>query len=103
MNVTETAREAAVRELVEETRIKLSKETLDRCINSWRVFEDPHRSQRGRTITTAFRIELRPDTELPKIKGSDDAASAAWVPIANLRREAMFEDHYDILETMVPF
>ena len=35
--------------------------------------------------------------------GSDDAEEAAWVPIANLKRDAMFEDHYDILETMVPF
>lgn len=99
----ETARQAALRELKEETKLKVPMEVLDRAINSWRVFEDPYRSQRGRTVTTAFRIELRQETELPKIKGSDDAASAAWVPIANLKRDAMFEDHYDILETMVPF
>jgi len=103
VNPYETARQAAVRELKEETRIAVPVETLDRCINSWRVFEDPYRSQRGRTVTTAFRIELRQSTDLPKIKGSDDADKAHWVPIANLQRDALFEDHYDILETMVPF
>lgn len=99
----ETAREAAIRELKEEARISIGTETLDRCINMWRVFEDPYRSQRGRTITTAFRVELRADTELPRIKGSDDADKAQWVPISNLRRNALFEDHFDILETMIPF
>lgn len=99
----ETARESAVRELKEETRIAVAQATLDRCITSWRTFEDPYRSQRGRTITTAFRIELRPDNSLPKIKGSDDAEKACWVPLSNLSREVMFEDHFDILETMVPF
>jgi len=103
VNPWETSRQAAVRELKEETKIDLSVETLDRCINSQRLFEDPHRSLRGRTVTNAFRIELRMATELPKVKGSDDAAKAQWVPIAKLRRNVMFEDHYDILQTMVPF
>lgn len=99
----ETSREVAVRELKEETRISVAPATLDRCITSWRTFEDPYRSQRGRTITTAYRIELRPDTTLPKIKGADDAEKAQWVPLANLTRSVMFEDHFDLLETMVPF
>lgn len=103
VNQYETAREAAIRELKEETKISVPTETLYRCVNSWRVFEDPYRSLRGRTVTTAFRIELRPDTVLPKLKGSDDAVKARWVPISQLRREALFEDHYDILEHMVPF
>lgn len=99
----ETFREAAIRELKEETRIAVSPTVLNRCVTSWRVFEDPYRSQRGRTITTAFKIDLRNETKLPKIKGSDDAEKAVWVPISNLSREVMFEDHYEILETMVPF
>jgi len=101
VNRYETSRQAAVRELKEETKIDLRPDFLDRSINSWRVFEDPYRSQRGRTVTTAYKIELRNGENLPKIKGSDDAEKAKWVPIANLKREAMFEDHYDIVETMV--
>jgi len=64
-------------------------------------FDDPHRSTRGRTITQAFRFDLRPDVELPKVKGSDDAAMALWVPLARIRSEEMFEDHYFIIQKMI--
>lgn len=101
VNRYESPRQGAIRELKEETRINLQPEVLDRCITSYRVFDDPYRSQRGRTVTTAFKIELRDSEELPKIKGADDAEKAQWVPIGNLKREAMFEDHYDIIEAMV--
>lgn len=101
VNRYEESRDAAVRELREETKIGVPDPVLRGSIRSWRVFEDPYRSQRGRTITTAYVFDLRQDTELPKIKGSDDADKAVWVPISNLRREVMFEDHYDIIETMI--
>lgn len=88
--------DGAVRELVEETRIALSEDTLRRCITKHAVFDDPHRSQRGRTITTAFLFELRPDVKLTKVKGADDAAKARWVPLSQVKRSVMFEDHFDI-------
>ena len=62
-----------------------------------RVFDAIDRSARGRTITHAFHIEL-PDGELTKVKGSDDAEKARWVPIAEVRSEECFEDHYEILQ-----
>lgn len=101
VNRYEDKRKAAIRELREETKINLHPDTLDRCITSWRVFDDPYRSQRGRTVTTAFKVELRDSETLPEIKGSDDAEKAKWVPIGNLKREAMFEDHFDIIEALV--
>lgn len=97
----ETLRAGMLRELREETNIALSDETLNRCIRSWQTFDEPNRSRRGRTITTAFRIELRDDVALTKIKGGDDAAKAQWVPLAQVSRNVMFEDHYDIIENMV--
>lgn len=100
VNRYETSRDAAVRELREETRIGVPLKVLKGSIRSWQTFEDPYRSQRGRTITTAYRFELRGET-LPKIKGSDDAVKAKWVPLGNVSRSAMFEDHYDIIENMV--
>lgn len=101
LNQGETLRQGALRELREETRIALSDETLNRCIRSWRTFDDPHRSARGRTITTAFHVELRPDVKLTKVKGADDAAKARWVPLSKVSRSVMFEDHFDIIQTMV--
>ena len=101
VNRYESPRQAAVRELKEETKINLHPDTLDRSITSWRVFDDPYRSQRGRTVTTAYKIDLRDSETLPTIKGSDDAEKAKWVPLGHLKREIMFEDHYDIIEAMV--
>jgi bifunctional NMN adenylyltransferase/nudix hydrolase len=97
---TETLVDGAVRELMEETQINLSEETLKRCITRQRVFDDPHRSQRGRTVTTAFLFELRPDVKLTKVKGGDDAAKAKWVPLSEVKRSMMFEDHFDIISEM---
>lgn len=96
----ETLRNGMLRELEEETKIALSKDTLERCIRSWRTFDDPNRSSRGRTITTAFHVELRNAPEFPKIKGSDDAAKARWIPLDRVKRSMMFEDHYDIIAAM---
>ena len=103
VNRYEMTREAAIRELQEETNIGLHADTLNRSITSWRQFDDPYRSQRGRTITTAYKVELRDSENLPYVKGNDDAEKAKWVPLANLDRSVMFEDHFDIIQSMVPF
>jgi bifunctional NMN adenylyltransferase/nudix hydrolase len=31
------------------------------------------------------------------VKGSDDAEKARWVPIAEVRSDECFEDHFEIL------
>lgn len=93
--------DGAIRELREETKIKVPDPVLRGNIKASRVFDDPNRSARGRTITHAYLIHLPPATKLPKIKGSDDAVKAKWVPIADVKRNMMFEDHYDIINTMI--
>ena len=64
------------------------------------VFDAPHRSARGRVITTAFLIKLEGRPKLPKVKGSDDAAHAEWYPISMLKPGMLFEDHYHIIARM---
>lgn len=96
----ETLRDAAIRELREETRLTVPAPVLAGSIAGQRVFDDPWRSQRGRTITTAFLFRLADREELPKVKGGDDARRARWVPFAEIRRERMFEDHHAIIEAM---
>lgn len=100
VNPGERLIDAAVRELEEETAIKLSTRTLRGCIEKSRVFDDPNRSLRGRFYTNAFLFRLEPQLKLPKVKGSDDAAKAKWVPLAEVRREQMFEDHFCIISEM---
>jgi bifunctional NMN adenylyltransferase/nudix hydrolase len=89
--------DAAIRELREETMIKVPAPVLRGSIKRSKVFDAIDRSPRGRIITHAFHIEL-PDGELPKVKGNDDAEKARWVPIAEVKSEECFEDHYEILQ-----
>jgi len=89
--------DAAIRELREETMIKVPAPVLRGSIVRSKVFDAIDRSPRGRIITHAFFIQL-PDGELPKVKGNDDAEKARWVPIAEVRSEECFEDHYEILQ-----
>ena len=96
-NTDKSVEDAAIRELREETGIKVPAPVLRGSIKRSRVFDAINRSARGRTITHAFHIEL-PDGELPKVKGQDDAEKARWVPIADVQSEECFEDHYEILQ-----
>lgn len=94
----ETLEEAAIRELKEETLLKLPELTLKRTITERRVYDDPDRSSRGRTVTHAFLFELQ-GHDLPKVKGADDAEKAVWKPLNEvyMMGEQLFEDHLDII------
>lgn len=89
--------DAAVRELREETKLKVPEPVLRGSIRSSKVFDAPGRSLRGRTITHAFLFELAPGP-LPRVKGSDDASRAKWVTLADFQKmeDQLFEDHFSI-------
>lgn len=89
--------DGVIRELREETKIKVAAPILRGSIRETAVFDAPGRSARGRTITHASLI-LLPDGPLPKVKGSDDAMKAGWYPLGSLKSENFFEDHFDIIE-----
>lgn len=89
--------DGAIRELIEETRLKMPERTLRRIAKNERVFAAPDRSDRGRVITIAYQFDLGNDIALPKVKPRSDAKRAFWHPIEDLRSENMFDDHWDIL------
>ncbi|HEY6529921.1 MAG TPA: bifunctional nicotinamide-nucleotide adenylyltransferase/Nudix hydroxylase [Cellvibrionaceae bacterium] len=93
--------DASLRELREETKLKIPTPVLKGSIKRQAVYDDPYRSARGRTLTHAFYFELTPSAELPKVKGSDDAKYARWVPLSELDPQMMFEDHYFIVQDML--
>lgn len=95
-----SVQDAMIRELREETGIKVPGPVLVGSITKNQVFDAIDRSARGRTITHCFRIDL-PSGELPKVKGMDDAEKAQWIPIAELQSDKCFEDHYEIVKVMV--
>ena len=102
LNPKETLFDACIRELREETRLKVPEPVLRGSCHSQHTFDDPYRSARGRTLTQAFYFQLKNDAKgLPKVKGGDDAAQAFWLPLAELDATMMFEDHYAIITKMV--
>lgn len=97
VNQNETLKDSMVRELKEETRLKLPEKTIKNMIQSQHVFDDPNRSTRGRTITHGFFVHIPPG-KLPEVRGGDDAKSASWMPISEFLQipTMIYEDHYHI-------
>ena len=100
LNQEETMLDGAIRELKEETKIKVPVPVLKGSIKASKTFDAPNRSSRGRTITQAFLIDLGVG-ELPKVKGSDDAEKAFWVPFNEVKQEKLFEDHFFIIDNFL--
>ena len=88
LDMEETLEECAIRELEEETGLKVSIESIRQVGTYSKVNRDP----RGRTISTAFIAVV--DSPLP-VKGQDDAARAEWFAIDSLPPLAF--DHADII------
>lgn len=95
-----SVKDAMIRELREETGLKVPTPVLIGNIKKADVFDAIDRSPRGRIITHCFKIEL-PAGELPKVKGADDAEKAHWFQISDLKSEDMFEDHFQIIQKML--
>ena len=86
MNMDETTEQCAIRELEEETGLKVTK------VHQIGAYSKVDRDPRGRTITVAYLAII--DTP-EDVKGQDDAAKAEWFPITDLPKLAF--DHYDIM------
>ena len=86
MNMDETTEQCAVRELEEETGLKVSK------IKQIGAYSKVDRDPRGRTVTVAY-LALIDNAE--KVKGLDDAAKAQWFSLSQLPKLAF--DHEDVM------
>jgi bifunctional NMN adenylyltransferase/nudix hydrolase len=91
--------ESCLRELREETRLKIPVPVLKGSIKGQQVFDHPDRSLRGRTLTHAFHFDF-PAGELPEVRGGDDADKARWIPVSEALEMSpqLYEDHLHILE-----
>ena len=90
MEMDETTEQCAIRELEEETGLKICD------VQQIGAFSKVDRDPRGRTITVAYLAVV--DTPL-KVKGLDDAAKAQWFPLTALPPLAF--DHADILREAI--
>jgi len=101
----ERLRDAAIRELQEETRIELSRAQLVGSIKDKQEFDHPDRSLKGRVITMAYLLKLDDSKPLPRVKPQKgEVKKVMWVPIAEAlslkNMDKWFDDHYNILQTM---
>lgn len=101
INPKERIKDGIIRELHEETMLKVPVEVLKRNIKHIHVFDNPDRDVRGRVITHAAFIDLGNFQKLPHVKGADDADKAQWVPFNELKRDMFFADHYHIIDFFI--
>jgi len=90
MNMDETTEQCAVRELEEETGLRLS--SLRQVGTYSKVDRDP----RGRTITVAYLALIDAPAS---VTGQDDAAQAQWFPLSALPPLAF--DHAEIMQDAI--
>lgn len=103
INPKERLLDCMIRELLEETKIKVPEIVLRKGITYNEVFDHPDRDLRGRTITMAYLIELDGgDGKLARVKGSDDAKKAKWFKLSELdnMEPVMYGDHHHIIQTL---
>ena len=85
VNIDESAEDAAIRELKEETGLEIS------TVEQLRAYSNPDRDPRERIITIAFIAE----SKIKDVKEGDDAQDARWFDVSNLPSLAF--DHENIL------
>ncbi|MFC8883808.1 NUDIX domain-containing protein [Streptomyces cinereoruber] len=90
----ETGLQAAVRELKEETGVRVAEDEL-RLVGVW---DQPDRDPRGRYVTVTYLATVPADTEAV---AGDDARDARWWPLTGLPQPLAF-DHADILAAILP-
>lgn len=86
MNMDETTEQCAIRELEEETGLKVA------AIHQIGAYSKVDRDPRGRTVTVAYLAIV---DEPIAVTGQDDAAKAEWWPLSALPVLAF--DHADIM------
>ena len=92
-----------IKELREETCVKIPAKVLKGSIKDVQIFDHPDRDPRGRVITHGFHIDLGyPDEKLPRVKGADDAKEARWFHLSEVTSEMMAFDHYHIIKRFIP-
>jgi len=90
LNMDETTEQCAIRELEEETGMKIQE--LQQIGAYSKVDRDP----RGRTITVAYLAVI----DFPcEVTGQDDAAKAQWFPLGELPKLAF--DHDEIMQDAI--
>jgi bifunctional NMN adenylyltransferase/nudix hydrolase len=101
-NRTETFQQCAIRELREETNLRVPEKVLLGSITYSKMFDSPNRSFGINRNTMAFCFELKPDSDgsLPRANGSDDANQAKWFLLSDVMKMSLYDDHLAIISAL---
>jgi len=102
-NNNETFLDCVIRELLEETNVRIPEKVLRGSVVASKVYDSPFRGMGIPRITMAthIRVSLNSDGSLPRISPADDALNASWFPINKIMNEmSLFDDHSDIIQDM---
>jgi bifunctional NMN adenylyltransferase/nudix hydrolase len=103
-NRTENFLDCAVRELYEETNLKVPEKVLRGSLKSKELFDSPKRSMGIPRNTYAFHFDVLPDAngELPKVNGGDDANECGWYDLFDVINSLhLYDDHAAIVSKML--
>lgn len=92
--------DAAIRELYEETGIKVPEKVIRGSVVSTKLYDSSTRSFGIPKNTLAVYIRINPDQDgkPPKVKAADDAADCKWFPLnVVLNSMALYDDHKHII------
>lgn len=102
-NNDETFLDCAIRELKEETNVRVAEKVLRGSIVKTQLFDSPTRSFGipRNTLAVYMRVSPNPDGSLPRANGADDASECKWFPLTTvLNSLPLFDDHLAIVSTM---
>lgn len=103
-NADETFEACALRELREETNLRVSPKVLRGSIKTSKLYDDPTRSFGIPRNTMAYHIDIAPDADgsLPRANGTDDASEAKWVLLSDVMSPnyQLYDDHRDIISDL---
>lgn len=103
-NRSETFLDCAVRELQEETNVRVPEKVLRGSIVNKQLFDDPARGCGIPRVTLCVHFVISPnaDGSLPRANGADDAMECGWFPIREVMTSMkLYDDHLSIISYML--
>lgn len=102
-NANETFKECAIRELMEETNIRVPEKVIRGSVVKTQLFDSPKRSFGipRNTLAVMIRVNPDPDGKPPRANGADDAAACGWFDVDDaLNKMELYDDHGAIIAEM---
>lgn len=102
-NANESFLDCCIRELKEETNLRIPEKVLRGSVKAVKMFDDPRRSLGIPRVSMGYHIEVmpNPDGSLPQVRPDSDAAGAEWIPLSTVLSMNLFEDHADIIRWFI--